>query len=209
MYATIDGCAALIKPPVATITPTAIRWTARSGLKNEIGLQKKASPDQSHEARIGHYLSSGFQVAPAFRRIAEILNLAQTTRDWTLVPLAMMPVFEQYLEEFMRSVSAQNSTFKNFVAKQSEKKRMIFVSDKIEWISVALKALGWDPASADSFISELRAANKERVQVVHYNKQSTFQESTRICAAIMNNVILLETALGREVAYAAPLKRLP
>jgi hypothetical protein len=69
--------------------------------------------------------------------------------------------------------------------------------------------LGWNPASTDGFISELRAANEERVQVVHYNKQPNFKESIRFCSALTNNVIMLETALGRAVAYAAPLERLP
>jgi hypothetical protein len=169
-----------------------------------------------HEQRIGHYLASGTTVPEALRRFAEILHLAQETKDWALVALSMFPVFEQYFDGFIRDVSARSGPFKAFVdgkynknmKKKKRNKRVIFIGERIDWISTALTHLGYDPKSAETYIDELKKANEERIQVVHSNKKQTAQDAMSLARRLINTFCLCETALGNELPYVVALCKL-
>jgi hypothetical protein len=175
---------------------------------NETAMIQVADDEISHEQRIAHYLATGKTVPIVHRRFAEILHMAQETKDWGLVALSMFPVFEQYFDEFMREVGARSAEFKLFLDERYKKRRVPFIGEKIKWLPSALTRLGYAPSSVESYIAELEQANQHRVQVVHYNKQPTFEEAMNFARILTNAVLLCETALGHDSAYVVPLEKL-
>jgi hypothetical protein len=175
---------------------------------NETATTRVVDDEISHEQRIAHYLATGKTVPLVHRRFAEILHLAQETKDWALVALSMFPVFEQYFDEFMRDVGARSAEFNSFLKARHEKRRPVFIGEKIRWLPNALMRLGHAPSSVDSYIVELEQANQQRVNVVHYNKQPTFDEAMDFARILTNAVLLCETALGRVSPYIVPLENL-
>lgn len=174
---------------------------------NETGSVNAVSDGVSHEQRIANYLASGKALPLVHRRFAEILHLAQETRDWALVVLSMYPVFEQYLGEFIKEVGERSPAFKSFVESKRKKDDIVYVGDRIKWLPNALHQLGYVPASVGAVFGELEKANQERIQVVHFNKRPSFQEAMDFARILTNTVLLCETALGNETPYVVALEK--
>lgn len=160
-----------------------------------------------HEQRIANYLGTGKELASVYRRFAEILHLAQETKDWALVALCMYPIFEQYLDEFMKEVAARSSDFNSYLAAKRGAEEIVYVGERIKWLPRALRSLGFEPGSVGSYFGDLEVANSERVQVVHFNKQPQFNEATNFARILTNTVLLCETALEREPPFIVPIRK--
>jgi hypothetical protein len=173
---------------------------------NEMGSVNKPSGGLANEERIAHFLRDGKVVPVVHKRFADILHLAQETRDWALVALSMFPVFEQYFDGFMRKVGARSSAFQKFMDERTPKSGFVFFGKRIGWMNEALTQLGYDAGSVQGFIDDLSLANEERVQVVHYNKKPSFEESMHLARRLTNAVFLCETALGNDSAYVVAIK---
>jgi hypothetical protein len=175
---------------------------------NETGSVNATSGGISHEQRIANSLAAGKTVSVVHKRFADILHLAQETKDWALVALAMFPVFEQFFDEYIKEVCARNSAFDSFVTKKRGRRNVVYIGERIGWIADTLTYLGFDAASGKPYFRELKEANEQRVQVVHFNKRPTFEEAMFLARVLTNAVLLFETALGRETAYLVPLAKL-
>ena len=172
---------------------------------NETATANPLSDGVMHEQRIANFLAEGKKVPIVHRRLADILHLTQETKDWGLVALSMFPVFEQYLDGYFEQVCARNSAFKNFMTKERRGRKIIYIGERVKWIPVSLTHLGFDAAAAQSFYEQTVWANEERVRVVHYNKQPTFEEAMNLARVVTNAILMFETALGQETAYAVRL----
>lgn len=177
--------------------------------RNEAGSANAASGGFSNEQRIANFLATGKTVPLVHKRFAEILHLAQETRDWALVALSMFPVFEQFFDKYIEEVSAQSATFAAFAKNERRNRKIVYIGERLTWIPHTLVHLGFDAAAAEPYFVELKQANEERVQVVHFNKQPAFQDATNLARILTNAVFLFEAALGRETAYRVPLIRKP
>ena len=175
---------------------------------NETGTTRTQDGDLTHEQRIAHYLAIGHSLPSVHRRFADVLHLAQETKDWALVALCMYPVFEQYLDDFLTEVATRSSGFKTILERKRAKDDVIYVGQRIKWLPNALRRLGFDPSSVGSYFEDLEAANSERVQVVHCNKKPTFQEAANFTRILTNTVFLCETVLERDPPYVVAVKRL-
>jgi len=175
---------------------------------NETGSANATSAGIPHEQRIANFLARGKTVPVVHKRFADILHLAQETKDWALVALAMFPVFEQFFDEYIKEVCARNLPFDSFVTKKRRGRKVVYIGERIGWIADTLTHLGFDAASGEPYFRELKEANEERVQVVHFNKRPTFEDSMKLARVLTNAVLLFEAALGRETAYVVPLVKL-
>jgi hypothetical protein len=119
----------------------------------------------------------------------------------------MFPVFEQFFDEYLKEACARSAAFAAWVAKKRGGRRVIHIGERLGWIADSLTYLGFDSASGEPFFRELKDANEERVQVVHFNKKPTFEEAMKLARIVTNAVFLFEAALGRETAYGVPLVR--
>lgn len=174
----------------------------------EVGTVNNAADGVSNEQRIAHYLAAGQTLPEVHRRIGDIVQLVQETKDWALAALAMFPVFEQYFDSFINEVGTRNASFKAWLDARRGKKRVVFIGEKIGWLPEALTALGFNPASVAPYLQDLKRANEERIQVVHYNKRPTMDESRDFAGIVTRTVVLCETALGNPSPYIVPMGRL-
>jgi len=175
---------------------------------NETGPRSKPTGDISDEERIAHYLRTGKTLPPIHKRFADILHLAQETKDWALVALSMFPVFEQYFDGFMRAVGSRYPAFQNFMDERTPKNGIVFFGTRIRWMSEALTQLGYVASSVQQFIDDLILANEERVQVVHHDKKPLFEEGMHLARRLTNAVFLCETALGNDSPYVVAIEKM-
>jgi hypothetical protein len=175
---------------------------------NEKGSVNKPVGGISNEERIAHYLRRGLAVPLVHKRLADILHLAQETRDWALVALSMFPVFEQYFDEFMLTVGSRYPAFQNFMDERTPKSGIVFFGKRIGWMNEALTQLGYSASSVKQYIDDLSVANEERVQVVHYAKTPSFEDSMLLARRLSNAVFLCETVLGNDSPYVVVIEKI-
>jgi hypothetical protein len=199
----IDEIVAEVNPE--RLTPQIFHWDVDPA---EVGTVNDAAGGISNEQRIAHYLAAGQILPEVHRRIGDIVQLVQETKDWALAALAMFPVFEQYFDAFLNEVGARNASFNAWLGARRGKNRVVFIGEKIGWLPEALTAMGFNPASVAPYLQDLKRANEERVQVVHYNKRPTMDESRDFAGKVTRAVILCETVLGNPSPYIVPIERL-
>jgi hypothetical protein len=175
---------------------------------NEKGSVNKPVGDVPNEERIAHYLRRGLTVPLVHKRLADILHLAQETRDWALVALAMFPVFEQYFDEFMQTVGTRHPAFQKFMDERIPRNGIVFFGKRIGWMNEALSQLGYSANSVKGYIDDLILANEERVKVVHCAKKPSFEDSMHLARRLTNAIFLCETALGNDSPYVVAIEKI-
>jgi len=174
---------------------------------SEAGSVNAYFDEMSRAERVGHYLATGLEVDPFYRRIADVIGVAQQVRDHTLVVLMAFPVFETFYDNYLAVVRRKVPGFKKFMDKKEKKMRGSFVpiGTRLKWLPTAICMLGFDSEPVGKYFAAIEEANELRKEVVHHGRQVDAQEAREFIQKLTMCVLLCETSLGRATVFKAPL----
>ncbi|TWB15534.1 hypothetical protein FBZ89_114128 [Nitrospirillum amazonense] len=176
----------------------------------EIGSVNQYHNEIERAKVVAHFLATGLDVPPFHRRISDIINISQKARDYTLLALAAFPVFETFYDSYIKEVRTVSKEFNVFVCGKERKSNggFIMIGERIKWLPVAIKMLGFDTSILGLYFRKIEEINKIRGDIVHNGRELGVDESNKFIQWLTMCVVLCETSIGKATVYAVPLKRL-